>query len=340
MTIYKFFRPLLFLLGPEQAHQLVIYLLQIFYPPAVVAKKLQQQKKMPIKALGLEFPNPVGIAAGLDKNGDCMDNLFGLGVGFVEVGAVTPKPQAGNAKPRVFRLAAANALINRMGFNNLGVDHLIQQFKQRKLQGIVGVNIGKNRDTTIEEAVSDYLLSYRKLYPYASYVSINVSSPNTPGLRQLQRRENLAALLDNLKSEQKKLRAQQQRHVPLLLKICPDNNKELHQVVELIKKYQIEGIIAVNTTVRRDIVSNIPHSACNEVGGLSGKPLLPLAVDTIKVLRNQLGAEFPIIGVGGIQSPEDAQQLLNAGATLLQLYTGLIYQGPSLPQMILNTLSR
>lgn len=335
---YKFLRPLLFAQDPERAHHLVLHLLKWFYRPWLVRRLVARFPQKPVKVFGLEFPNPVGLAAGFDKDGDGIDALFGLGFGFVEVGAVTPKPQQGNPKPRLFRLVQANALINRMGFNNLGVDHLVGQLKQRKINGIVGVNIGKNRDTPLDKAVEDYRICFEKVYSYADYVTINISSPNTPGLRELQMETYLHDMLHQLKHDQQRLAEQYQRHVPLLLKISPDlSMKQVEEIAHLVLNHRIEGVIAVNTTQSRSGVAGLAHG--EEQGGLSGQPILPTTLRMVQRLQQIMGKEAPIIAVGGILSGEDALSLFKAGASLVQVYTGLVYRGPGLVREIVDKLA-
>lgn len=331
MWIYSCLKYVLFKLDPEIAHRLALRWLKFRYPAHRVIKK-QQVVENPISVFGLNFPNPVGLAAGFDKNADCVDALCGLGFGFIEVGTVTPTPQPGNPKPRLFRLPKHLALINRMGFNNQGVDHLVRQLKHRKTTGIVGVNIGKNYTTSLEAAASDYLICYEKVYPWASYVTINVSSPNTPGLQQLQSAAYLDNLLEQLSEKKKKLREQHHRNVPLVVKISPDlDDQDLTSLVEIVKKYGIEGVIATNTTKQRFALQGA-HT--QETGGLSGLPLHELALKTVTKLRDLLEEQAVIIACGGILEPSQARDFLKAGAKLVQLYTGLVYRGPSLVQEI------
>jgi dihydroorotate dehydrogenase len=279
--------------------------------------------------MGLDFPNPVGLAAGLDKNGAYIEALAKLGFGFIEVGTVTPRPQPGNPQPRLFRLPQAQAIINRMGFNNDGIDHLIENIKRSNFHGILGVNIGKNFDTPVDKAVEDYLICFQKAYRYASYVTINISSPNTRNLRQLQNSPELERLLHLLKREQTKLSDQQGKYTPLVIKIAPDlESSQLEAIAQLLIKYQIDGVIATNTTISRQNLEHLPLS--NEIGGLSGAPLKPLSTKVIRKLYALLQGTIPIIGVGGILSAEDAKEKIEAGANLIQIYTGLIYHGSDL----------
>jgi dihydroorotate dehydrogenase len=277
----------------------------------------------------LQFANPVGLAAGLDKNADCVDALGALGFGFVEVGTVTPKPQDGNAKPRLFRLTRERAIINRMGFNNKGVDHLVERLKQRRYRGIVGVNIGKNLTTKVEDAVNDYLVCLRKVYCFADYIVVNLSSPNTPGLRSLQFGEQLEALLTTLQRERSVLAAQHGRDVPLLLKIAPDlSADEVAGIAATVLKCGIAGVIATNTTLGRTGVETSAYA--KEAGGLSGAPLTAASTLVLQQLTTALGGKVPVIGVGGVMQGEDAVAKMAAGAVLVQVYSGFIYRGPAL----------
>lgn len=335
--IYKYLRPLLFQLEAEQAHYLTLRALKLFFRPWMIKRYLKHFPQKPTSAFGLQFPNPVGLAAGLDKNGDYIDPLLGLGFGFMEIGAVTPKSQFGNLKPRLFRLSKAQALINCLGFNNAGVDYFVEQFKKRKIKGIIGVNIGKNLTTSLENAYEDYRYCFQKTYPYVDYVTINISSPNTPGLRNLQSEQYLSKLLSELKKEQRDLEERYQRHVPLLFKISPDLTlKELKMIAFLSLEHRLEGLIATNTTNSRQGVESLIYA--NKKGGLSGKPLFPKTLNIIKKLHTLVQDSIPIVGVGGILFPEDAKAFLKAGASLVQIYTGLIYQGPKIVQSIVSSL--
>lgn len=325
--LYRLFRPLLFLLDPETAHTVSLRALQ-----SVQKLGLLPSHSFPCQTrnlLGLAFPNPVGLAAGLDKNGAYIDELAKLGFGFIEVGTVTPRPQPGNPRPRLFRVTRAGAIINRMGFNNDGIDQLISNIKNSRYQGILGINIGKNFDTPVEKATEDYLLCFRKAYRYAGYVTINISSPNTPNLRQLQNTAELDHLLQALKTTQTELSDQQGKYTPLVVKIAPDlETTQLEAIATLLLKYQIDGVIATNTTTLRPHLENLSH--INEAGGLSGAPLKSLSTQVIAKLNALLQGALPIIGVGGILSAEDAKEKIEAGASLVQIYTGLIYHGPDL----------
>ena len=283
----------------------------------------------PRDVMGLTFSNPVGLAAGLDKNGDCIDGLAALGFGFIEIGTITPLPQSGNPKPRLFRLPEANAIINRMGFNNDGVDKLIANVKRAKYQGILGINIGKNAVTPIENAADDYLTCLRKVYPYASYITVNISSPNTKNLRQLQDEEALTRLLSALKGEQQKLADTHGKYVPIALKIAPDmESDQLKQIAALLMQHQIDAVIATNTTLSRVGVEGMPHG--EEAGGLSGAPVREKSTEVIRQLSAELQGALPIIGAGGILNGADAAEKINAGASLVQFYSGMIYRGPAL----------
>lgn len=332
--IYRWLRPLFFLIDPEHAHTLALKSLRFIYSPARVEKCRLQFKTKPTTVLGITFPNPIGLAAGLDKNGDYIDALFGLGFGFIEVGAVTPKPQPGNPKPRLFRLPKARALINRLGFNNLGVDYLVERLKHRRVPGIVGVNIGKNLTTSLENAYQDYEICLEKVYPYVDYVTINISSPNTPELRRLQTPEYLNDLLQRLKAKQQVLAAQYHRSVPLLLKIAPDlTAEEIAWIAQSALAHGIEGMVATNTTRQRLETGGLPHA--NEEGGLSGAPLFSLSLKVVQQLASVLNGQIPIIAVGGIASRDEAESFFQAGASLVQIYTGVIFEGPGIVKKLL-----
>lgn len=327
---YPLLRPLLFTLNPELAHHFTLSamraahqlglsrLLYADIPPCA-----------PKEVMGLSFPNPVGLAAGLDKNGECIDALGALGFGFIEVGTVTPRPQPGNPKPRMFRLPEARGLINRFGFNNAGVDALLSNVQRARYRGILGINIGKNFDTPIERATEDYLFCLRKVYAHASYVAVNISSPNTKNLRQLQDKAALEGLLSALKQEQAALADAQGKYVPIALKIAPDlTDAQIIEIAELLLRYRMDAVIATNTTLSRDAVTGLPHA--DEAGGLSGAPVRARSTAVIRRLHAALGNAVPIIGVGGIASGADAKEKIEAGASLVQVYSGLIYRGPDL----------
>ncbi len=333
--LYSLLRPFVFCLDPEKAHNLTLSSLDLAHTIGLVRASSHQQS-IPIEVMGLSFPNVVGLAAGLDKNGDHIDSLAALSFGFIEVGTVTPRPQPGNPKPRLFRLPKAEAIINRMGFNNLGVDHLVEQVKKSNFKGIIGINIGKNFDTPIEKATDDYLIGLKKIYPHASYVTVNISSPNTANLRDLQQKDQLGGLLSALKQEQQSLHEQHGNYVPLVLKIAPDMDDDaLTAVAEALLTYNIDGVIATNTTISKTAVEDQPHG--DEQGGLSGAPLTKKSTEVVKKLYDILGDNIPIIAAGGILSAEDAQIKLDAGAKLVQVYSGLIYRGPQLVRDIIES---
>jgi dihydroorotate dehydrogenase len=327
--MYSLLRPLLFTLDPETAHHATLDALQTAYRLGLLPAISKQPAADPRSVMGLTFPNPVGLAAGLDKNGAYIDALGALGFGFIEIGTVTPRPQPGNPKPRLFRLPEAQAIINRMGFNNLGVDVLLENVKRSRYRGILGINIGKNFDTPIERAADDYLIGLRKVYPHASYVAINISSPNTKNLRQLQGGDELDALLSQLKAEQEKQAEQHGKYVPLALKIAPDlNSEQIQQIATLLMRHRIDGVIATNTTLSREGVEHIPQHS--EAGGLSGAPVRDKSTAVIRQLAAALQGALPVIGVGGILSGADAVEKIQAGASLVQVYSGLIYRGTDL----------
>ena len=328
MNPYNLLRPALFTLDPETAHDATLTSLNTAHCLGL-SRLIPKPKADPRTVMGLNFPNPVGLAAGLDKNGDCINGLAALGFGFIEIGTITPRPQPGNPRPRLFRLPAAKAIINRMGFNNHGVDALVTNVERANFKGVLGINIGKNADTPIEKAADDYLICLRKVYAHASYVTVNISSPNTKNLRQLQGGDELDALLNQLKSEQEKLAQQHGKYVPLALKIAPDLDAEqIKQIASLLIKHRIDGVIATNTTLSREGVEGLVHG--NETGGLSGAPVKTKSTAVIRVLSSELEGALPIIGVGGISSGTDAIEKMQAGASLVQIYSGLIYCGQSL----------
>lgn len=326
---YSLLRNLLFRLPPETSHDLSLDWMSAAHRLKLLSPFISPISNSPTKVMGIHFPNRVGLAAGLDKNADHLDALGALGFGFVEVGTVTPRPQSGNPKPRLFRLADQEAIINRMGFNNKGIDHLLERVKRSQYSGPIGINIGKNFDTPVENANSDYLLGLRAAYPLATYITVNVSSPNTPGLRSLQFGDSLNSLLDVLKEQQAQLATQFGRYVPLAIKIAPDmNDEEIGLVGESLKSKELDGVIAGNTTLDRDGVKSSLFAS--EAGGLSGAPLTSKSTHVIKQLKSVLGDSLPIIGVGGIMNGEQAVEKIEAGASLVQLYTGFIYHGPKL----------
>lgn len=327
MIPYVLIRPILFALDPERAHDLTLRLLAI--GGSLGFAHSTPAGNAAVEVMGLRFPNRVGLAAGLDKNGTAIDGLGSLGFGFLEVGTVTPRPQPGNPKPRMFRLPQHQAIINRMGFNNAGIDALRERLTQARYRGILGINIGKNFDTPIEQAVDDYLLCLDKAYAVASYITINISSPNTRNLRQLQGTSELDGLLGALKSRQTKLAEQHGKYVPLALKIAPDlDQRQITNIADALTRHRLDAVIATNTTIGREGVETSPVAA--EAGGLSGDPLFEKSTAVIRSLAKALGGELPIIAAGGISSGKRARAKLEAGAALVQLYSGLIYRGPRL----------
>ncbi len=327
--LYPLARSLMFRMDPERSHDLALTGMNLAatlgMPKLLGAEVLQS----PVEVMGIRFPNPVGLAAGLDKNGIAVDGLAAMGFGFVEVGTVTPRPQAGNERPRLFRLPENSAIINRMGFNNHGVDQLLKNLEKSRYNGVLGINIGKNKDTPNDKATDDYLLCMRKVYSRASYITLNVSSPNTPGLRSLQHGSHLNELLDALKTEQAKQARLHGRYVPITVKIAPDMDaEELTGVAAALKSYEMDGVIATNTTLSREGVESDPQSA--EAGGLSGAPVRNKSTQAIRTLSQALDGALPIIGAGGITEGFDAVEKIEAGASLVQIYTGFIYRGPQL----------
>ncbi|MCJ8321093.1 MAG: quinone-dependent dihydroorotate dehydrogenase [Colwellia sp.] len=334
---YSALRKVLFQFDAESIHELTIKSLKNTGSTPLNLLYKQTISDKPVEVMGIKFPNPVGLAAGLDKNGECINAFAAMGFGFVEVGTVTPRPQPGNDKPRIFRIVEANAIINRMGFNNKGVDYLVEQVKKAKFKGVLGINIGKNKDTPDENAKDDYIHCMRKVYDHASYITVNISSPNTPGLRSLQYGDALNELLSALKDEQKRLAQQFDKYVPIAVKIAPDlNEEEVNSIAQSLIDNNIDGVIATNTTISREGVEGLEHGG--EVGGLSGEPVKDKSTQVISLLAKALDNKLPIIGVGGISSGEDAKEKLEAGAKLVQVYTGFIYQGPDLVKQIVNAL--
>lgn len=327
--MYSLSRRLLFKLSPETAHELTIDLLGAAGRLGLAQRVVKQPTALPVNVMGIDFPNPVGLAAGLDKNGDAILGLSGLGFGFIEIGTVTPRAQPGNPKPRLFRLPAAEAVINRMGFNNLGVDHLVERVHNAKFSGVLGINIGKNVDTPVENAADDYLLCMDKVYSSASYITVNVSSPNTPGLRSLQFGESLKNLLDTLRQRQEDLTVVHGKRVPLAIKIAPDmTDEEVCQVAKILRETGMDAVIASNTTLDKTEVEHLAFG--NEAGGLSGAPVRHKSTHVVSVLAEELKGELPIIAVGGITEGQHAAEKIAAGASLVQIYTGFMYQGPRL----------
>ena len=337
MNTYSLIKPLIFQFDAETTHDLTLKSLKYaeksgllkLYPAAPVCQ--------PRQVMGITFPNAVGLAAGLDKNGAVIDGMAALGFGFIEIGTVTPRPQPGNPKPRLFRVKEAQGIVNRFGFNNLGVDNLIENVKAAHYKGVLGINIGKNFDTPNERAVDDYLICMRKVYAYASYITVNISSPNTKNLRALQEKEALSDLLATLKQEQLKLAQTYGRYVPVALKIAPDLELEqVNEIADLLVAHKIDAVIATNTTLARDMVQGMQNA--NETGGLSGAPVREKSTLVIQQLSQRLQGALPIIGVGGILSGADAVEKIAAGASLVQVYSGLIYKGPKLVHDICKSL--
>ncbi|HMA11006.1 MAG TPA: quinone-dependent dihydroorotate dehydrogenase [Steroidobacteraceae bacterium] len=336
--LYSVLRPALFSLDPEDAHRFTLASLDTAQKLGLL-NLLPRAAGKPVRVMGIDFPNAVGLAAGLDKDGAHINALAALGFGFIEIGTVTPRPQPGNPQPRLFRLPQAQALINRMGFNNLGVDNLVRNVAASGFKGVLGINIGKNKDTPNEHAVDDYLACLDKVYAHARYVTVNISSPNTQNLRELQRDEALDALLSAIKLRQSELAQQHGQYVPIALKIAPDlDDAQIAAIAALLMMHRIDAVIATNTTVARDAVAGLPNA--DEAGGLSGAPVRAASTHVIRALAHHLKNEVPIIGVGGILSGEDAREKIAAGASLVQLYTGLIYRGPELVRECVERLAR
>jgi len=336
--LYDLARTVLFAADPETAHELSLDGLRIAHHLGATRLLCQKSQLQPVNCMGLEFPNPVGVAPGLDKNADYFEALGDLGFGFVEVGTVTPRPQPGNPKPRVFRLTGARAMINRLGFNNKGVDHLVNRVRAHRFRGILGINIGKNFDTPIDRAVDDYLLCLDKVYPYADYVTVNISSPNTKDLRELQGAAELDRLLGALARQRTKLADGHGRRVPLAIKVAPDvDDEQIRVMAGIIASHQMDAVVATNTTTSREGVTGMKYA--EEAGGLSGAPLKPKADRVLAALRAALPDEIALIGVGGITCGQDAVDKLKLGAELVQFYTGMVYRGPELVAECLQAIS-
>lgn len=332
---YPFVRKALFQLDPERAHEVTFQQLRRVTGTPLEMLVRQKVPARPVTCMGLTFKNPLGLAAGLDKNGECIDALGAMGFGSIEIGTVTPRPQPGNDKPRIFRLVDAEGLINRMGFNNHGVDYLVENVKKAHFDGVLGINIGKNKDTPVEHGKDDYLICMENIYPYAGYIAINISSPNTPGLRTLQYGEALDDLLSGIKNKQLELQQKHQKYVPVAVKIAPDLlPEELIQVADSLVRHNIDGVIATNTTLDRSLVQGMKH--CDETGGLSGRPLQLKSTEIIRMLSAELNGRLPIIGVGGIDSVIAAREKIAAGASLVQIYSGFIFKGPPLIKEIVT----
>ncbi len=339
MNPYSLLRPALFALDPETAHHATLDALKTANCLGALPLLARRPVQDPRTVMGITFPNAVGLAAGLDKNGEAIAGLAALGFGFIEIGTVTPLPQPGNPKPRMFRIPEVQGIINRMGFNNDGVDKLIENVQRAKFKGVLGINIGKNAVTPIERAADDYLIGLRKVYAHASYVTVNVSSPNTKNLRQLQGGDELDALLAQLKAEQDRLAQQHGLYVPLAVKIAPDlDDAQIKQIAALLMQHRIDGVIATNTTLSREGVENLPHG--NETGGLSGAPVRDKSSAVIRALAAELQGALPIIGVGGILCGTDAVEKMQAGAALVQLYSGMVYRGWGLVEECAAALQR
>ncbi len=338
--MYSLLRNLLFCLPAEASHTLTLPLLDVARATGLIGLVAGRPPVSdPVSVMGLNFPNPVGLAAGLDKNADHIDALAALGFGFIEVGTLTPRPQPGNPKPRLFRLREQQAIINRMGFNNKGIDHAIASITRSRYRGILGINIGKNFDTPVEKAADDYLIGMRKCYSLASYIVVNLSSPNTPGLRSLQFGDELRRLLSVLKAEQASLALSHGRKVPLAVKIAPDlSDDEIGLIAAALIESDIECVIATNTTLDRSAVQDSPYK--DQAGGLSGAPLTDKSTHVISVLADALHDRLPIIGVGGIVTGADAAAKIKAGAALVQIYSGFIYRGPQLISESIEAIAR
>jgi len=335
--LYSLLRPALFSLDPEDAHRFTLASLDVAHRTGLLGL-LPRVAGTPVRVMGIDFPNAVGLAAGLDKDGAHINALAALGFGFIEIGTVTPRPQPGNPPPRMFRLPKAEAIINRMGFNNLGVDNLVRNVAASGFTGVLGINIGKNKDTPNEHAVDDYLVCLDKVYAHARYVTVNISSPNTANLRELQKDEALDALLSAIKHRQSDLAQQHGKYVPIALKIAPDlDDAQIAAIAALLMMHRIDAVIATNTTLARDAVAGLPNA--DEGGGLSGAPVRAASTRVIRELARHLQNEVPIIGVGGILLGADAAEKIAAGATLVQLYTGLIYRGPELVKECVERLA-
>ncbi len=338
--MYKALRPLFFSLPAETSHYAALKAFSLANSLHLSSLIAGEKVHKPVTVMGIEFPNSVGLAAGLDKDGLYVDAMASLGFGFLEVGTVTPKAQSGNEKPRLFRLPKEQAIINRMGFNNAGVDALVKAVEQSNFyqqKGVLGINIGKNKDTPADKAVDDYLYCMKQVYSFASYITVNLSSPNTPGLRDLQFGDPLKKLVDELVAQQQRLTSRYGKKVPLVVKIAPDmSDEDVAAIANLLKDHGINGVIATNTTIDKTVVAHLPHG--NEAGGLSGLPVRNRSTEVIRILAGELGNDIPIIGVGGIFSGQDAQEKIAAGASLVQLYSGLIYQGPKLVSEVAGAL--
>jgi dihydroorotate dehydrogenase len=336
--MYNLFKKAAFMLSAETAHELTIDAFSAMSNLKATGLIPAPKAQKPVNAFGIDFPNAIGLAAGLDKNGEAIDTLGAFGFGFVEVGTVTPKPQPGNPLPRLFRIPEKEAIVNRMGFNNKGVDYLVDRIKKSTYTGVIGVNIGKNKQTPEDEAVNDYLYCLERVYEVAGYVAVNLSSPNTPGLRNLQFGDNLKNLIIALKAKQSEL-DEKYDHKPILIKIAPDlTEDEVKDLADTFNEMAVEGVIATNTTISRDAVQGLKNS--EEAGGLSGAPIRDQSNAILKLFREQLNGEIPLIGVGGVMSEHDAEEKLKMGADLVQIYSGFIYSGPGLVKRAVERLAR
>jgi dihydroorotate dehydrogenase len=338
--VYRLARPLLFNLDAERAHDLSLRALELAHRSGATAMLGKPPEPLPTRAFGLEFPNPVGLAAGLDKNGEHIDALLALGFGFVEIGTVTPRPQAGNPKPRMFRLPDQQAVINRLGFNNAGVDALVRNVERAQRKGgLLGINIGKNKETPNEIAEGDYMYCLSRVYELADYVTVNISSPNTAGLRELQEEQALRRLVSILRDEQERLGAKHGRRIPMLVKIAPDlSDPDIEACARVLSELEVDGVIATNTTVSRIAVEGV--RGAEEAGGLSGRPLMGPSTTVLRMMRTRLPESIPLVGVGGILSGADAVTKMAAGASLVQCYSGLVYRGPALIHECVEAIRR
>jgi dihydroorotate dehydrogenase len=335
--LYRVMRSFLFMLNPEKAHDLSIKQLKLTHGTVLDLFYRQRVQQRPVQVMGLTFPNSLGLAAGLDKNAECIDAFSAMGFGHIEVGTVTPVGQPGNESPRLFRVLEGDGIINRMGFNNDGVDKLIENVKRSNSKSIIGINIGKNIHTPVEQGKEDYLICMEKVYQHAGYIAVNISSPNTPGLRSLQYGEALDDLLSSLKARQEALAKKHDKYVPIALKVAPDlSDEEIESIAQSLLKHKVDGLIATNTTLDREMIKGMSHAA--ETGGLSGRPLQSKSTAVIAKFAQHLNGQIPIIGVGGIDSVIAAKEKIAAGASLVQIYSGFIYQGPPLVKNIINNI--
>jgi dihydroorotate dehydrogenase len=328
-SLYGLARPFLFALDAEKAHGLGLKAIEAAYRSGLNPLLATRPQPLPTRVFGIDFPNPVGLAAGMDKNGAHIDALAALGFGHLEIGTTTPRPQPGNPKPRMWRMPQHEAVINRLGFNNGGVDALLRNVERARFRGVLGINIGRNKDTPNERAIDDYLYCLERAWPAASYITVNISSPNTQGLRDLQEEESLRRFIGTLRERQEQLAGQHGARKPMLLKIAPDlSEAELDAIAEVLRAARIDGVICTNTTIDRDAVAGAPHA--NEAGGLSGRPLLAKSTAVLAGMARRLGGSVPLVGVGGILSGPDAAAKIDAGASLVQFYTGMVFRGPAL----------